>query len=205
MNLRDVEYIVRIADEGNISRAAEKLYITPSALTQQLTHLEKEIGTPLFFRARGGWTPTEAGEIYLKTAREMLRMRRETYNRLQDIVSAKKGSFSIGFPPERGVSMFTSVYPAFHREYPDITINVHEVNVRSQQQMIANGDLDIGFLTLCEKHQTDDEYILIKEEELLLAVPSGHPICQEITAGQTSGSPYPEIQLSAQIGRATSV
>ncbi len=194
MNLREIEYVVKIEEERNLTRAAEKLYITPSALTQQLNHLEKEIGAPLFFRSRNGWIPTEAGEIYLETAKEMLRMRRETYKRLQDVVERRKGVLSVGFPPERGADMFTSVYPAFHQRYPEITINVCEVRVREQQQMIAKGDLDIGFMTLCEKHQTDDEYIFINTEELVLVVPAGHPLCKK--HGPALPNSYPEFDFT---------
>lgn len=193
MNLRDIEYVVKIAEEQNLTRAAEKLFVTPSALTQHLSHLEKEIGTPLFFRSRNGWTPTVAGKIYLKTAQEMLYMQRETYKQLQDVVTARKGFLSIGFPPERGVSMFTSVYPAFHQAYPNITINVWEVSVRQQQQMIAAGELDIGFMTLCEKHRTEDIYIPINSEELILAVPTGHPACDR--AVLEPGSEFPVLEL----------
>ena len=72
MDLRQIQYIVAIAEENNITRAAEKLYITQSALNQQLLKLEKELGVQLFHRSRTDWHPTEAGEIYLKAAREML-------------------------------------------------------------------------------------------------------------------------------------
>lgn len=154
MNLKEIEYIVKIAEEQNVTHAAEKLFITPSALNQQLLHLEREIGTPLFFRSRNGWQPTEAGAIYLSAARELLNIKRETYHRLQDIVEKKKGSLSVGFPPERGSSMFTHVYPAFHQEYPEITINVYEASVHKQQQMISKGQLDIGFVTLCEDRKS---------------------------------------------------
>ena len=70
MNLKEIEYIIKISEEKNITRAAEKLYITPSALNQQLLNLEKELETPLFFRSRTGFTPTEAGKIYLKALKK---------------------------------------------------------------------------------------------------------------------------------------
>lgn len=198
MNLKEIEYVVKIADEGSLTHAAEKLFITPSALTQQLAHLEEEIGAPLFYRSRKGWTPTEAGEVYLETAREMLRMRHETYKKLQDLVATRRGTLSIGFPPERGGAMFTSIYPTFHRTYPNITINMCEVSVRSQQQMITNGTLDVGFMTLCEGHETNDEYLYINTEELLLAVPSDHPVCREaIIPATLSDGAFPELPLMA--------
>ena len=52
MDLRQIQYIVAIAEENNITRAAEKLYITQSALNQQLLKLEKELGVQLFHRSR---------------------------------------------------------------------------------------------------------------------------------------------------------
>ena len=177
MNLKEIEYIVKISEEGSIARAAGKLFITPSALTQQLLHLEKEIGTPLFFRSRNGWTPTEAGEVYLDAARQVLRIKRDTYARLQDITITKHGFLSIGFPPERGAALFTSVYPAFHQVYPGIVVNVAEVSVRRQQLMIARGDLDIGFMNLCEWQRSEDDYQIIGKEEMLIVLPAGHPLC----------------------------
>ena len=99
MDLKQIEYIVTIAEERNITRAAEKLFLTQSGLNQQLLKLERSLGTPLFYRSHGDCRPTEAGEIYLETAREMLRMRREAFNRIHDIVESKKGSLSVGFTP----------------------------------------------------------------------------------------------------------
>ena len=194
MNLKEIEYIVKISEERNVTRAAEKLFITPSALNQQLLHLERDIGTPLFNRSRTGWTPTEAGEVYLETAREMLRMKREAYHRLQDIAAVKKGTLSIGFPPERGAHMFTYVYPDFHREYPGIVIHVTEASVRRQQQMIARGGLDIGFMTLSDSQKTEDTYIHIASEELILAVPSVHPLCGQ--AYRDGSGPYPVLDIT---------
>ena len=66
MDLKQIEYILKIAEEQNITRAAEKLFMTQSALNQQLLKLEKELGTPLFYRSRTSCRPTPAGEIYIE-------------------------------------------------------------------------------------------------------------------------------------------
>ncbi len=118
MDLKQVEYIVQIAKENNITHAAEKLFITQSALNQQLLKLEKELGTPLFYRSRTDWRPTAAGEVYLKSARELLRIKKDTYSLIYDIAETKKGNISVGFTPDRGIAMFTKVYPQFHDEFP---------------------------------------------------------------------------------------
>ena len=79
MDTKQIEYILKIAEENNITKAAEKLFITQSALNQQLLKLEKELGTPLFERRKHSMIPTFAGRIYLRTAHQIVDMKKETY------------------------------------------------------------------------------------------------------------------------------
>ncbi|SCP98900.1 LysR family transcriptional regulator [Anaerobium acetethylicum] len=173
MELKQLEYIVKIAEENNITHASEKLYITQSALNQQLLKLEKELGTELFHRSRTNWHPTEAGEIYLETAREILALKKNAYNRIFDLTNRKKGYLSIGFTPNRGSTMFSAIYPNFHKKYPAIVIEPKELSVSQQLELIERHALDIGFLTLPEKQRKPTlSYKLICREEIYLATPS---------------------------------
>ncbi len=177
MDLRQLEYIVQIAEENNITRAAAKLYITQSALNQQLLKLEKELGVPLFHRSRTDWHPTEAGEIYLKAARQMLQMKKDTYYRIHDLVNIREGQLSVGFTPGRGIAMFSHVYPKFHRLHPNITVTPVEQSVQKQQANLLSGSLDLGFVTLVPSQQKASlHYIPLLEERILAAVPIRHPI-----------------------------
>ncbi len=193
MDLKQVEYIIKIAEENNISHAAEKLFITQSALNQQLLKLEKELGTPLFHRSRTNWRLTEAGEIYIRNARELLRIKKNTYDQIRDISNAKKGTLSIGLTPGRGITMFGAVYPAFHQKYPDIIVEPMEKRVHELQAMIAENQLDIAFLTLTPDDKTKDNYITLTQEEILLAIPAGHPLSEYAAP---PGEPYVTMELS---------
>ena len=185
MDVKQIEYIVKIADERSITHAAEKLYLTQSALNQQLLRLEKELGSPLFYRTKADWRPTPVGEVYLEAAREILRIKKRAYNLIGDMTDTKKGRLAVGFTPGRGGEMFTHVYPAFHQHFPDTVVEPHELSVHRQQAMISQGDLDIGFQTLALRQRTKDEYITLGREELVLAIPSGHPLgAQAAPAGE---------------------
>ncbi len=175
MDTRQIEYILKIAEENNITRAAEKLFITQSALNQQLLKLEKDLGTSLFHRSRTNWHLTEAGETYIRNAREILQIKRDTYQMIHDLSQGKRGHLSVGFTAGRGAAMFTSAYSVFHQQYPNITIVPREGVVRDLQKLISQGDLDIGFLMLTDKDRTCDSYETIYTEEIFLAVPSIHP------------------------------
>ena len=196
MDLKQIEYIVKIDDEYSITRAAEKLFVTQSALNQQLLRLEKELGAPLFHRSKVDMRPTEIGQVYLDNAREILRIKQRTYNLINDMTDAKKGRLSIGFTPGRGSEMFTHVYPSFHQAYPNVIVEPHELSVHRQQQMISQGNLDIGFQTLSERQRTDSEYIKLGEEEIFLLVPSIHPAAEQLAATQTASAPFPIANLT---------
>ena len=180
MDLKQLEYIVKIEEEGSITHAAEKLFITQSALNQQLLKLEKELGVPLFTRSRSSCVPTESGLIYLESARQILAIKRDTYNRIYDLAEQKKGIISVGFTPIRGTILFADVYPRFHREYPEIEIRPQELSVVKQEERLADGRLDLGFVTLQDKLKKPSlSYINLGTEEVFLALPANHPLARD--------------------------
>lgn len=178
MNLKELEYIVRISEEKNVTHAAQKLYVTPSALNQQLLRLERELGTQLFYRSRSGWMPTPAGELYLETARTMLMMKKQAYQRMQDVAEVQRGTLDVGLTPGRSGEIFVNIYPIFHERYPEIVIHIHEASTRKQQKMLSKGELDVGFLSLEPSQRTDDDYQFVYAEEVGLYISSQHELLQ---------------------------
>ncbi len=188
-----MEYIIQISEERSITKAAEKLFITQSALNQQLQKLEKELGLPLFVRTRSDWHLTPAGEIYINTARQILNLKKDAYSQIQDLKESGNRRISLGLIPERGVNMFTAIYPEFHRKFPDIRIEPVECNVRTMQNLITRNELDLGLITLVESQKDDNTYLSMAEEEIFLAVPASHPLA---CLGSTQAEDAPEVSLS---------
>ncbi len=175
MDTKLIEYMLKIHEEGNITRAAEKLFITQPALNQQLLKLEKELETQLFNRNRNELTPTQAGEIYLENAKQMHLIKQDTYRRLNDLAERKKGHLSVGFTAGgRGSVMFAAIYPLFHAEYPDVLVTPNEMTVAQLQKQIGQGEIDIAFITLTEHQKTSDNHVLLLKEKIVLAVPPHH-------------------------------
>ena len=136
--------------------------------------------------------PTEAGEIYLEGAREILKLHKYTYNRLADYVDLKNGYIRVGITPGRGPEMFMNVYPVFHSLYPNVRVEPVEMHVKQQQAAITNGDLDVGFVTLTEDQKTSNHYEKLFDEEFLIAVPRGYPVNDII---RSASDPFPELPL----------
>ena len=156
MELKQIENILAIAGEGSISRAAERLFLTQSALNQQLLKLEQSLGVKLFIRHKHDMTPTEAGNVYLKygrhmlhekRAREILQIKENTYKKLNDLHEEGHGTISIAYTPERGADMFSEVFPTFHMLYPDIRFHTKELRNKRMEQALINKEVDLACTT----------------------------------------------------------
>ena len=85
MDVHALEYLLLIAETGSLSEAAEKAHLSQPAMTQCLAKLEREAGWPLFNRVNRKLVPTRAGQIYLKGAREMVQIKEETYQSIEQL------------------------------------------------------------------------------------------------------------------------
>ena len=179
MDFRQLEYILEIAKENNITRAAKNLFISQSALNQQLLKLEQELGVQLFYRSRTNWHPTAAGEVYLDGARKAMHIRHDTYQHIQDITKSEKSQLRLGLTPDRGIAMFTKIYADLHHNYRKLMILPLEMPVRHQFRALYNGDIDIGFITIHESQLGNDEYIHICPEEIVIILPKSHPLAKK--------------------------
>lgn len=169
-------YILTIAQEGGISKAAAKLFITQSALDQQLLKLEKELGTQLFYRSRGSFALTAAGKVYVDYAKQMVDLKNEAYRIIHDMADRQRGTLSLAFAPERGMEMFMAVYPLFYQYYPKINVIPREISVRRQMEMLQNDELDLGFVSAQEQERPGLTCTTLLKEEFVLITPKDHPL-----------------------------
>ena len=193
MDTKMIEYILTIAEHKSIARAAEELYLTQSALNQQLLKLEKELGAPLFIRTRNHWELTDIGKLYVENSRQILQIKKQTYTQIEDMAKHWNGTITIGLTPERGIQMFTSIYPAIHAEIPDAIFQPLEAGVKTQVRMLDANQLDIGFQTIFERQYKHLVYSSILYEPFYLCVPKSHPLAYSDTLDPAD---YPLISLS---------
>lgn len=175
MDFRQLEYVITIVREKTLLAAAEKLFLSPSALSQHISKLEEELRTPLFKRTKQGWLPTHAGQIYIDMAQSVLQSQKKAYLQIGDIADNKLGHFTVGVTPGRGTQMFSAVFPAFRALYPNVKVSLFEGTVQENNEMIAAGKVDIGFLTSGFPHPGIITRIQAKED-IVLVVPKTNPL-----------------------------
>ncbi len=177
MNTKLIEYIITIAEMKSISKAATKLYITQSALNQQLIKLEDDLKIKLFSRTNKEMHLTEAGKIYVDYGKKIVELKEIAYTKINNVNLKIRPIIKIGVTKERGNQMLVDIYPKFHSEFPNITLVPKEMGVKKQIDAILNYELTFGVLTLTDEFKKKLNFIHVVDEELVLAIPLNHPLC----------------------------
>jgi DNA-binding transcriptional LysR family regulator len=119
-----INMFVVTAEQGSFSRAAEQLGKTPSALTKAVSHLEAELGVRLFERSTRRTVLTEAGRVYLETARQVLQRLHEVGEEVGQLQHGLYGSLRLTAPLAFGRAFLDEVCAGFQAEYPQIKLRV---------------------------------------------------------------------------------
>lgn len=174
MYLKELQYLVTLADEGSISRAAERLYMAQSSLSQFLQQYEAELGAVLFVRTSKGLTPTAAGKLFIENARSMIYQYRLVRNELYDMEHLQKGRIVFGISSFRGSYILPPIMKQFYSLYPNVTVNIVEANSIALEDKILKGMLDLALVALPLKKLNHDVEVL-RSDEILLVANRSHP------------------------------
>ncbi|WP_417565007.1 LysR family transcriptional regulator [Marinobacter sp.] len=174
MELRHLRYFVAVGEEGNLTRAAERLFIAQPPLTRAMQQLEEEIGVELFIRKPRGLELTNGGEYFLGQARQVLDKVSAVVEDTRRIAQHRKTIFSIGFVP----SVFYGQLPLMVRrlrQNKNLEIVLHELKTREQVEALKAGKIDIGFGRL-RIDDPDVEQENLFDEPIIAAIPAGHQL-----------------------------
>ena len=174
MDLKSLTYIVAIAEEQNLSKAAERLFVSQSTLSLFLHKLEEELGVLLFNRVKNRLIITPAGKLYVETAEQILDMKKELYTTL--LSPRREQTLNIGIASQMVLKIFARVFADFNVLMPNFHVNITEGRTVALLKKFYDKELDIAIVGRSESIQDDNYKIdLLKKEEMWLMIPPGHP------------------------------
>lgn len=147
MNLEQIRYVMEVSKEGSITRAAERLHLSPSALSQSISQLEKELGVTIFTRSRKGTTLTSEGKKIVNSGNEILSSIEKMYRDLS--IDKEEKFLKIGCAP----SIIYIVYDAFllfHNEHSNVKVEIIELDQDEILTKLAHGEIDLAFSPFSE-------------------------------------------------------
>ncbi len=202
MNLNQLKYIVAIADELNISKAAQKLYVSQPSLSQCIQNIENELGTKIFDRSTTPLKITYAGEVYVNWARNILNSSEEINRQIADISGQKNIKLVIGISPYRSTCILPSVIKQFKELYPQSYILIEEHPTSILHSLMDDGKID---LLIDTPHPDTIDYTSIPliKENIFLEVPDSWDVLEdEIDLKEFSEKPFIMLSKEQLLGKA---
>lgn len=167
MDLKQLEYFVRVAELGSFTRAAIALDIAQPALSRQVRLLEVELRQTLLTRNGRGALPTEAGKLLLAHGRGILHQVERAKEELGRVRGSLAGRVAVGLPTSVARMLTVPLTRAFRQQMPDATISISEGLSVAMQDSLVNGRLDIAVLYNAQS-SAEIETVPLQDEDLLL-------------------------------------
>ena len=175
MDLKQLEYFVRVAELGSFTRAATAVGVAQPALSRQVRLLEVELRQPLLTRNGRGAVPTEAGTLLLEHARGILHQVERTREELARMRGSLAGRVALGLPPSVARALAVPLTQAFRAQLPEARLAITEGLSASMQEALLSGRLDIAVLYNARPRAGLDIEPLAGEELLLVQAASDRP------------------------------
>ncbi len=145
MDLKKIKCFIEVARLSSFSKAAQVLYVSQTAVSQQIAALEEEIGVKLFYRDKKNVQLTSAGKVFLYESKRIIRQFENAVQKTKDVAGGFDGMIKIGFFSMFDRSVIAPVLSTFHQKYDKVKLNIVQCNYRDMKSNLLNGTIDIGF------------------------------------------------------------
>lgn len=174
MNIRQLEYFVRIYECGSLFKAADSLFVSQQALSRALVTLEQELNATLFYRNHKGVTPTTFGEELYVSCQPALREMRALEKHMNEFIRQNYGHLKIGLGAGCRYFISKTIWRDFFKDYPFVSYDIGEYTYKRSLELLSSKELDILIISdyLPGKDYYQSE---LNTQERVLLLPKEHP------------------------------
>ncbi|BCY07679.1 LysR family transcriptional regulator [Actinoplanes sp. L3-i22] len=192
VELRQLSYVEAVARYGGFTRAAERLHVAQSAVSAQIRALEAELGVALFARTTRRVALTPAGEMFVARARRILAELDGARLEMGEITAVVTGRVTVGATTVLGPFDLPGALARFHDRFPGIALRLRSGLVTGLLGALDNGEVDLVVGPVHADLPARFEALPLADEQLVLALPPGHPLggAGRITLGELRDEPF---------------
>lgn len=197
MELRDLNAFMNVALHKSFTKAAEHSFITQPSLSKAVKKLEEELQVELFDRSTRHLRLTDAGELVFQQGQKALGALSELHVLLDELRDIQAGEIKIGIPPLIGTLFFPQIARNFHQHYPNVHLELIELGAKLIEQLVEDGDVDLGIIVLPVNEQKFTIYPFI-QEPFVLYIHEDHPLAARASVKLTDLQNEPFILFSKE-------
>jgi DNA-binding transcriptional LysR family regulator len=171
MKIEQIKAFYKVVTAGSFTKAARELFLTQSAVSQQIRSLEDEIGGRLFDRSGKKIRLTGEGEVLLAYSERLFELHEEIETLFGSIKALQKGKIAVGATAVVGTYFLPAVISAYHRQYPGIEIDLQMGNSEEILRMILDREVDLGVAGMVKKKATLNSVFIHREHLLFVCSP----------------------------------
>lgn len=179
MELRQLQYFVKVAQKEHVTQAAEELHVAQSAVSRQIHQLEEELGVKLFLQKGRNVQLTPVGQLFCKRVESILKELDRTVVEVHEFLDPEFGEIRLGFPHSLGIHLVPEVVAEFRKKHPNVKFRLKQGIYPSIIRDVISGEVDLAFISpFPDQHEhVTGEIILM--EELFAILPPNHPLAGE--------------------------
>jgi DNA-binding transcriptional LysR family regulator len=179
MELRQFRYVIAVAEERNITRAAERLNMQPPPLSRQIRAIEREIDVQLFRRKPRGVELTDAGRAFLDNARAVLALVDQTLETTRRTARGEQGCITVGYSSSVAFHpLVPRIVRNFREAFPRVTVTLIEGYPDGLIERMRSDQIDVSFIRGLAPKPEGIDIAQLLEEPMVVALPSSHKLAQ---------------------------
>ncbi len=171
----EMEYVYVVYQEKSFSKAAQKLFVSQSAVSAMVRKAEAKIGCQLFDRSTIPLTITKEGEYYIRCAEQFMRLEKNMDAYFRDMADIKTGHLSVGSSSFFCAYLLAGLLKRFKNKYPGVSVEIHEGNIRELGAGLFDDSIDLLLEAAIPADDKVERY-LFDYEEIILAVPGEYEV-----------------------------
>lgn len=194
MNIKELEYLLAIVKEGNLSKAAEKLATTQPNISRVVSKTEKLLDIALFNKTKQPWVLTYAGEIFFSHANNIINTYKLLEIDMKNIQNGNKKLIKLGLMPLEERILLPKILPKFNQKYPNCLLEINNLNAKQIENALAK-DIITMAVAIKREDSLHFKYIPLKSYKIILCLPLEHELAKNYIYPKDNKS-FPNINLN---------
>lgn len=179
MELRHLRYFIAVAEEENVTRAAERLHVSQPPLSRQIHDLEEELGVSLFDRTGKSLQLNAAGKVFLLEARAVLDRAEQAMQTVQALSASHEQVIQVGYAPSLTVQILPQILRDFEHAQPHVRVQLCDLSTEEMLAGLRDGSLQAAFLAVHQQGPRDLTFHRLQSHPVCVAMHAHHPLAKK--------------------------